>query len=109
VFTDEEMILAARNQAARLQNLCIQQYRRLIYLLREKRSKYLVEVKREKEIYGMLISQRVHHDFPVAISSHFDHLEYGLTKLHKRCILYARRNLGGQTQQLDIFEVKCGT
>lgn len=54
VFTDEEMILAARNHATRLQNLCIQQYRRLLYLLREKRSKYLTESKREKEIYGKL-------------------------------------------------------
>lgn len=52
VYTDEEIILSARNHAVRIQNLCIQQYRRLLYILRDKRSKYLMELKREKEIYG---------------------------------------------------------
>lgn len=52
VYTDEEMVLSIRNHAVRLQNLCIQQYRRLLYLLREKKARYLTELKREKEIYG---------------------------------------------------------
>lgn len=49
------MALAIRNHAAKIQNLCIQQYRRLLFLLREKRSKYLSDLKREKEIYGKFI------------------------------------------------------
>lgn len=59
MYTDEEIVLAARNHAVRIQNLCIQQYRRLLYILREKRSKYLVELKREKEIYGKYFSVMV--------------------------------------------------
>lgn len=58
VYTDEEIILSARNHAVRIQNLCIQQYRRLLYILRDKRNKYLMELKREKEIYGPLSKPR---------------------------------------------------
>ncbi|KOX67798.1 KAT8 regulatory NSL complex subunit 2 [Melipona quadrifasciata] len=49
IFTAEEVIYIAREKLIRLQSLYIDQYRRLQYILREKRRKYLHALKKEKE------------------------------------------------------------
>ncbi|XP_011342977.1 KAT8 regulatory NSL complex subunit 2 isoform X2 [Ooceraea biroi] len=49
IFTAEEVIYIAREKLIRLQSLYIEQFRRLQYLLREKRRKYLLTLKKEKE------------------------------------------------------------
>ncbi|XP_017884728.1 KAT8 regulatory NSL complex subunit 2 isoform X2 [Ceratina calcarata] len=49
IFTAEEVIYIAREKLIRLQSLYIDQFRRLQYVLREKRRKYLHALKKEKE------------------------------------------------------------
>ncbi|XP_076764727.1 KAT8 regulatory NSL complex subunit 2-like isoform X1 [Xylocopa sonorina] len=49
IFTAEEVIYIAREKLIRLQSLYIDQFRRLKYILREKRRKYLHALKKEKE------------------------------------------------------------
>ncbi|XP_014616889.1 PREDICTED: KAT8 regulatory NSL complex subunit 2 isoform X1 [Polistes canadensis] len=49
IFTAEEVIYIAREKLIRLQSLYIEQFRRLQYILREKRRKYLHALKKEKE------------------------------------------------------------
>lgn len=49
IFTAEEVIYIAREKLIRLQSLYIEQFRRLQYVLREKRRKYLHALKKEKE------------------------------------------------------------
>ncbi|XP_066603739.1 KAT8 regulatory NSL complex subunit 2 [Prorops nasuta] len=49
IFTAEEVVYIAREKLIRLQSLYIDQYRRLQYVLREKRRKYLHTLKKEKE------------------------------------------------------------
>ncbi|XP_023288963.1 KAT8 regulatory NSL complex subunit 2 isoform X2 [Orussus abietinus] len=49
IFTAEEVIYIAREKLIRLQSLYIDQFRRLQYLLKEKRRKYLHALKKEKE------------------------------------------------------------
>lgn len=49
IFTAEEVIYIAREKLIRLQSLYIDQFRRLQYLLKEKRRKYLLSLKKEKE------------------------------------------------------------
>lgn len=49
IFTAEEVIYIAREKLIKLQSLYIDQFRRLQYVLREKRRKYLHALKKEKE------------------------------------------------------------
>ncbi|KAL6441960.1 hypothetical protein ACFW04_002372 [Cataglyphis niger] len=49
IFTAEEVVYIAREKLIRLQSLYIDQFRRLQYILREKRRKYLLALKKEKE------------------------------------------------------------
>ncbi|XP_048512002.1 KAT8 regulatory NSL complex subunit 2 isoform X2 [Athalia rosae] len=49
IFTAEEVIYIAREKLIRLQSLYIDQFRRLQYIFREKRRKYLQSIKKEKE------------------------------------------------------------
>jgi len=49
IFTAEEVIYITREKLIRLQSLYIDQFRRLQYVLREKRRKYLLALKKEKE------------------------------------------------------------
>ncbi|XP_067207336.1 KAT8 regulatory NSL complex subunit 2 isoform X2 [Linepithema humile] len=49
IFTAEEVIYIAREKLIRLQSLYIDQFRRLQYVLKEKRRKYLLALKKEKE------------------------------------------------------------
>ncbi|XP_020286142.1 KAT8 regulatory NSL complex subunit 2 isoform X2 [Pseudomyrmex gracilis] len=49
IFTTEEVIYIAREKLIRLQSLYIDQFRRLQYILKEKRRKYLLALKKEKE------------------------------------------------------------
>lgn len=60
VYTAEEVSLVLRDKMLRLQSLYIDQFRHFQYLLREKRNKYLMSLKTEKEINGIqTISQTV--------------------------------------------------
>jgi len=54
VYTAEEVSLVLRDKMLRLQSLYIDQFRHLQYLLREKRKKYLIGLKLDKEIPGIL-------------------------------------------------------
>lgn len=49
IFTAEEVVYIAREKLIRLQSLYIDQFRRLQYILKEKRRKYLLALKKEKE------------------------------------------------------------
>ncbi|XP_014480329.1 PREDICTED: KAT8 regulatory NSL complex subunit 2 isoform X1 [Dinoponera quadriceps] len=49
IFTAEEVIYIAREKLIKLQSLYIDQFRRLQYILKEKRRKYLLALKKEKE------------------------------------------------------------
>lgn len=49
VFTAEEITSVTREKLIRLQSLYIDQYRHLQHLLKERRRKYLYNLKREKE------------------------------------------------------------
>lgn len=97
MYTEEEMVLAMRNHAVKLQNLCIQQFRRLGIVLREKRTKYLTELKREKEIYGLYLRQ-FQHFRQMKIFSQLKnfHLEGPLTKPHQMTL--------NEKKQYDILK-----
>lgn len=51
IFTAEEVVYIAREKLIRLQSLYIDQFRRLQYILKEKRRKYLLALKKEKETF----------------------------------------------------------
>lgn len=54
IFTAEEVIYISREKLFRMQTLYIGQFRRLQYLLKEKKRNYIHALKKEKEIYGEL-------------------------------------------------------
>lgn len=58
IFTAEEVIYIAREKLIRLQSLYIDQFRRLQYVLKEKRRKYLLALKKEKETLCSIHSQK---------------------------------------------------
>ncbi|XP_071571082.1 LOW QUALITY PROTEIN: KAT8 regulatory NSL complex subunit 2-like [Temnothorax nylanderi] len=58
IFTAEEVIYIAREKLIRLQSLYIDQFRRLQYVLKEKRRKYLLALKKEKETLCSTHSQK---------------------------------------------------
>lgn len=58
IFTAEEVIYIAREKLIRLQSLYIDQFRRLQYVLKEKRRKYLLGLKKEKETLCSIHSQK---------------------------------------------------
>ncbi|XP_011161233.1 KAT8 regulatory NSL complex subunit 2 isoform X2 [Solenopsis invicta] len=58
VFTAEEVIYIAREKLIRLQSLYIDQFRRLQYVLKEKRRKYLLALKKEKETLCSIHNQK---------------------------------------------------
>ncbi|XP_018371937.1 PREDICTED: KAT8 regulatory NSL complex subunit 2 isoform X1 [Trachymyrmex cornetzi] len=58
IFTAEEVIYIAREKLIRLQSLYIDQFRRLQYILKEKRRKYLLALKKEKETLCSIYSQK---------------------------------------------------
>lgn len=58
IFTAEEVIYIAREKLIKLQSLYIDQFRRLQYILKEKRRKYLLALKKEKETLCKHISYR---------------------------------------------------
>lgn len=58
IFTAEEVIYIAREKLIRLQSLYIDQFRRLQYVLKEKRRKYLFALKKEKETLCSIHSQK---------------------------------------------------
>jgi KAT8 regulatory NSL complex subunit 2 len=53
VYTAEEVSLVLRDKMLRLQSLYIDQFKHFQYLLREKKKKYLMSLKMEKEINGI--------------------------------------------------------
>lgn len=57
IFTAEEVIYIAREKLIRLQSLYIDQFRRLQYILKEKRRKYLLALKKEKETFCSIHDQ----------------------------------------------------
>lgn len=57
IFTAEEVVYIAREKLIRLQSLYIDQFRRLQYILREKRRKYLLALKKEKETFCSIHDQ----------------------------------------------------
>ena len=60
VYAAEEVSLILRDKMLRLQNLYIEQFKRFQYLLKEKKKKYLINKKIEKEINGIkTISQTI--------------------------------------------------
>ncbi|XP_012534579.1 KAT8 regulatory NSL complex subunit 2 [Monomorium pharaonis] len=58
IFTAEEVIYIAREKLIRLQSLYIDQFRRLQYVLKEKRRKYLLALKKEKETLCSIHNQK---------------------------------------------------
>ncbi|XP_018312257.1 KAT8 regulatory NSL complex subunit 2 isoform X1 [Mycetomoellerius zeteki] len=58
IFTAEEVIYIAREKLIRLQSLYIDQFRRLQYILKEKRRKYLLALKKEKETLCSIHNQK---------------------------------------------------
>ncbi|XP_011880542.1 PREDICTED: KAT8 regulatory NSL complex subunit 2 isoform X2 [Vollenhovia emeryi] len=58
IFTAEEVIYIAREKLIKLQSLYIDQFRRLQYVLKEKRRKYLLALKKEKETLCSIHSQK---------------------------------------------------
>ncbi|KYM96774.1 PREDICTED: KAT8 regulatory NSL complex subunit 2 [Cyphomyrmex costatus] len=58
IFTAEEVIYISREKLIRLQSLYIDQFRRLQYVLKEKRRKYLLALKKEKETLCSIHNQK---------------------------------------------------
>ncbi|XP_072760454.1 KAT8 regulatory NSL complex subunit 2 isoform X2 [Anoplolepis gracilipes] len=57
IFTAEEVVYIAREKLIRLQSLYIDQFRRLQYILKEKRRKYMLALKKEKETFCSIHDQ----------------------------------------------------
>ncbi|XP_012139845.1 KAT8 regulatory NSL complex subunit dim gamma-tubulin 1 isoform X1 [Megachile rotundata] len=100
VFTAEEVIYIAREKLIRLQSLYIDQFRRLQYILKEKRRKYLHALKKEKETLCSI------HDQPketVKEKKVYEKLK-ALNRYHRRsgveAILY-RKSLERRAQATD--------
>ncbi|XP_058806633.1 KAT8 regulatory NSL complex subunit 2 [Phymastichus coffea] len=58
VYTAEEVVYISREKLMRLQSLYIDQFKRLQYILREKRRKYLHALKKEKETLCSIHDQK---------------------------------------------------
>lgn len=113
IFTTEEACRIAREKLIRMRSLYLNQFHRLGYLLREKRRKYLVALRKERETYCSIASQprdtpdeRHRYEQLKALNKY--HRHNGVEAVLRR--KYTERRLkqhGGSLANKPLFYNKC--